>query len=850
MGTSNWQNIPFCIDVLMKIAPSRVLDVGVGFGRWGVVLREFCDVWYGRIHAPDWKIEIHGIEGFEKNLSAYHRSFYTHLHVGDANDLIHSIPGPWSVVIFGDVLEHFTKDAARKHLATSLARSEYVLVNIPLGEDWEQGEAYGNKYERHLSTWYAEEFQDFNLVRQALFRDYIGRPFGSFVLSRNDPKGVKQGVFSKAPAYRDQAFLDPKIEDLNRLLDAASQQASELGVAKQLVSNLTSELTSTRSRAERSAAEAAAAQQRAGQHAAELASIRQAVAGQSQELSVLRQSWRQQTTELTQAHRLAADHAAELAYIKQHSTYRLGRRLVASPAWNTARWFKTRNQRIVNIRATGGRNPESQSSEVWLLRAEPNAGQPAVPWDFIETDRNWEHRHSHDRPYGRCLHSERGLARIPVDADPRLEFLAHPWSGKVEIQFRGNREVIDLYSPLSRTLSVYPGRVPMVQEHIDEGSMARAGASTVAEANGHVSAIEEQDAGVATLDGDDVLIPAPAFTDEEQAWIDSIRNAGAQVVAVHCPRWLGVSSSTRGLFKHLYPVPATKAEDPYTIKEETLRHHADVLAATGLKHFVFSGGDKYQLRLVEMLHRRVEGVRCDLFWHASYVQFVEDYTWELIRLWIDAARAGLVYCISSDKFGQDRFFKSLGVRSAVLLNRVEGQVMDPPDLPAGERHVGLWLSGTTYRKIPHAMLSALTMVPGVRLHAAGVDPRSREVIDYLGIPTELASDKQLPHDELMPAMRRTHATMYVTFVECCPMLPLESLSQGVPCLTGPNSHLFEDHEYLFSRLVVPFPDRAEVIADYLTRAIDERAKIIDEYRDYHPRYEAQCQESVRKFMEL
>ena len=81
------------------------------------------------------------------------------------------------------------------------------------------------------------------------------------------------------------------------------------------------------------------------------------------------------------------------------------------------------------------------------------------------------------------------------------------------------------------------------------------------------------------------------------------------------------------------------------------------------------------------------------------------------------------------------------------------------------------------------------------------------------------------------------------------MLPLESLHQGVPCLTGPSSHLFEDDAWLFSRLVVPFPDRAEVIARYMRRAVDERHEIMQRYRAYVVGYNARARESVRQLVE-
>jgi hypothetical protein len=80
------------------------------------------------------------------------------------------------------------------------------------------------------------------------------------------------------------------------------------------------------------------------------------------------------------------------------------------------------------------------------------------------------------------------------------------------------------------------------------------------------------------------------------------------------------------------------------------------------------------------------------------------------------------------------------------------------------------------------------------------------------------------------------------------MLPLESLAAGVPCLLGPTSHLFEDHAYLHSRLVVPGPDRSDCIAEYIERALAERDEIIFAYRDYAPEYNRQAGKSLTGFL--
>ncbi|WP_182914671.1 hypothetical protein [Paenibacillus thiaminolyticus] len=183
MGTSNWQNISFCVDLIRRISPSSILDVGVGFGRWGIISREFLDVWNGKVEKESWNIHVEGIEAFPSNIENYHKEFYSKIWGQDARDFFRSCSTKYDLIIFGDVLEHFYKEEGYELLDTALKISDFIMINIPIGGDWEQDCLYGNDYEEHKSEWELEDFDKYSIVRKKVFKDFIGRDFVTVLLS-------------------------------------------------------------------------------------------------------------------------------------------------------------------------------------------------------------------------------------------------------------------------------------------------------------------------------------------------------------------------------------------------------------------------------------------------------------------------------------------------------------------------------------------------------------------------------------------------------------------------------------------------------------------------------------------
>ncbi|MDZ7765414.1 MAG: hypothetical protein U5K00_13465 [Melioribacteraceae bacterium] len=62
---------------VIYIDPKSILDVAVGFGRWGILCREFLRVWEGRNNSKDWFYEFYGVEIFPEAIEILRASFIT-----------------------------------------------------------------------------------------------------------------------------------------------------------------------------------------------------------------------------------------------------------------------------------------------------------------------------------------------------------------------------------------------------------------------------------------------------------------------------------------------------------------------------------------------------------------------------------------------------------------------------------------------------------------------------------------------------------------------------------------------------------------------------------------------------
>jgi hypothetical protein len=152
MPTSFPQQISTIVRFIMHLNPKSILDIGVGFGKYGMLSREYLEVWGHESNYGRFTRRIDGIEAFPEYLTPLHKYVYDHIYPGNALKVVDTLEISYDLVIMVDVLEHFSKKEGKALIAKLLKKHRGVLISTPK-EFLEQHDTFENEFETHRSHW-------------------------------------------------------------------------------------------------------------------------------------------------------------------------------------------------------------------------------------------------------------------------------------------------------------------------------------------------------------------------------------------------------------------------------------------------------------------------------------------------------------------------------------------------------------------------------------------------------------------------------------------------------------------------------------------------------------------------
>lgn len=307
--------------------------------------------------------------------------------------------------------------------------------------------------------------------------------------------------------------------------------------------------------------------------------------------------------------------------------------------------------------------------------------------------------------------------------------------------------------------------------------------------------------------------------------------------------WLGTSFATKENFENVL-------EFHELYNGDNIAEYAKVLCSKKLRLIVFSAFSIGWEQLIEEIRKIDKKVKIKVLWHGSNAMHCEDYDWAMFYLILKMLKQGQINSIGFAKKSMYEYYKKMGYSVEFVMNNISlsDELKKVSNLKKNSDNVkiGLYASGNRWVKNFYNQFAGAALVENSIIDCIPINQRVREFSNILNARLT-GSSKNIKRNELLERMAQNDINIYCTFVECAPLLPLESMEMGVPCITGNNHHYWEGTE-LEKYLVVDKVDNSFEIYNRINYCLKNKNKIMKLYKEWKNEYNKTYKKNIESFL--
>ncbi len=322
--------------------------------------------------------------------------------------------------------------------------------------------------------------------------------------------------------------------------------------------------------------------------------------------------------------------------------------------------------------------------------------------------------------------------------------------------------------------------------------------------------------------------------------IDNIKDN--KYVALYRLDWLGTANATKELFDNCIGIK--------DLNEQLIDYYANILISKNIELIIFSAFDLSWAGLIRKIKELKPQQNIKVLWHGSNAMNVEKYDWEILSTLLDYCKHGLIDSIGFVKKSMYEFYKSKNINCEFVMNTLNIDKTKYINNTKKDKNVkiGVYAAGDRWLKNFYNQLSAASMIEN---HIIDCIPKSQKTMEFASIigAKVIGESKPIPREDLLRRIAQNDINIYVTFVECAPLLPIESFELGVPCITGNNHHYWEGTK-LEDYLIVNAPDNIIEIKNKIEYVLKNKEKILKLYSEWKKEYDIEAKKNIEEFKKI
>lgn len=340
---------------------------------------------------------------------------------------------------------------------------------------------------------------------------------------------------------------------------------------------------------------------------------------------------------------------------------------------------------------------------------------------------------------------------------------------------------------------------------------------------------------------------------EKKSFIENFKNSfdlqfegikDKDYVVFYNNNWLGTKNATIELFDYVIGI-----DELY--EDEIIDYMSNKICNSNIKFVAFSAFSHGWDILIERIKNQNPSIIIKVIWHGSLALNVENYDYEMFMKIFKLYNEKFINKICFIKKSMYDYFTKKGYNCDFLYNKVnisnKEKYLNFDKKNDGFIRIGLYASGDRWVKNFYNQLAAASLFDKAIIDCVPIDEKSLKLARLFEIGLN-GLNTSISREALFRRMAKNDINFYVTFTECAPLIPLESLELGVPCITSNNHHYWKDTK-LEKYLVVEKADNVNAIYKKASYCLEHKDEVLELYKDWKKNNDKESIDSVKKFLE-
>lgn len=328
--------------------------------------------------------------------------------------------------------------------------------------------------------------------------------------------------------------------------------------------------------------------------------------------------------------------------------------------------------------------------------------------------------------------------------------------------------------------------------------------------------------------------------------INSFKGKNPEYITFYNKNWFGITSATKELFKNI-------VDCGELLSEKEVKRIGDAIIDCNPKQVIFSSFAVGWKDLVKYIKKKNNGIKIKTFWHGSHSQVLDFYGWERNKEIIKLHQQHKIDVMGTCKESLINFYKNKKYKCAFITNKVtlSDDILKESKKKKDSKEIKIGIYAAKcddWRKNMYSQIAAVSLIKNAVIDMVPLNESAIEFAKILGVKI-VGETKSIPREELIKRMSHNSINLYVTYSECAPMLPLESMEMNTVCISGNNHHYFKDSE-LEKYLIINNEESVEEIKNKILYGIKNQDKIIKLYKEFSKKNAEEAKKELKKFLEM